>query len=300
VAVLVGIGRNAASSQNIAERTVEERLPAVPMPEQATEGGSGAPAYSDGPGLTPPPFSAGGHGAPVPGRVTLDLAQGEFHIEPAPPGEPLRVEAEYDLDLYELSTELDEGDDGEWEYEVAFRRLESAGFTSFLARVFGAKGPRVTVYLPREVPMDLDLRFVQGGGDVDLGGLWLRETEVSFTQGGGDLEFSEPLRQPAESLTIDASMGGGAFRRVGNASPRRLEVTTRMGGGEVDLRGEWSRDCEISLESSMGGMEIRLPDGVNTRGLRRDREAVSDEEGGDVPTLSFTTSAEMGEIEFLD
>lgn len=29
----------------------------------------------------------------------------------------------------------------------------------------------LTAYLPRDVPMRLDLRFSQGGGEVDLGGL---------------------------------------------------------------------------------------------------------------------------------
>jgi hypothetical protein len=135
---------------------------------------------------------------------------------------------------------------------------------------------------------------------VELGGLWLQRAEVTFLQGGGELSFSEPLREPAESLRLDASMGGGAFRLLGNASPRSLRVSTQMGGGEVDLRGEWVRDAEISIESRMGGMAVRVPEGVRTRGLPRDREAAPGEEAEDQPTLTFSYSSSMGEIRFRD
>jgi hypothetical protein len=296
--MLVALGRGAAESEKITTERVEEALPAVtprietpPPPE-----GESGPSFNDAPTLPVPDFPEVPE-APPPGRVLVHLSHGEFEVQPARPGEPLRVDAEYDENRYELVTHLDESADGEWSYEVRFRQSGPTSFMSFLAQLFGAKNPHVVVSLPRDVPMDLDLRVSQGGGRIDLGGLWLTDTKVSFAQGGGELEFSEPLRTPTDTLSVDASMGGGSFRQIGNASPRELRVVTRMGGGEVDLRGDWQRDCTISIESSMGGINVRLPDDVIVRGVPG-REASPEGDRPGVPTLDLSYSASMGEVEF--
>jgi hypothetical protein len=264
----------------------------TPPPLEAEEG----PPFSDAPGIPVPVFPE----VPEeqrPGRVLVDLSNGEFEVKPARPGEPLRVDAEYDENRYELVTRLDEPPEGEWSYEVRFRQRGPTSFMFLLARLLGASNPRVVVTLPRDVPMDLDLRFSQGGGHADLGGLWLTDTKVTFVQGGGELEFSEPLREPTDTLSIEASMGGGSFQWVGNASPRELRAATSMGGGEVDLRGQWQRDCEVSLGSSMGGLNVRLPDDVIVHGVPG-RSPPPEEEQAGKPTLDLSYSASMGEIKF--
>lgn len=296
VAALVAIGRGAAESEKITTRQVEEPLPAAatPEPESAPAPEGEVPSFSDAPALAPPQLPDAGAEQPRRGRMLLHLSHGEFEVMPAAPGEPLRIDARYDENRYQLVTRLDEPEDGPWSYEVRFEQSGPGSFVSFLAQLFGAQNPRIVVHLPRDVPMDLDLRFSQGGGRADLGGLWLTETKVVFAQGGGELEFSEPLREPTGRLEIDASMGGGAFRRLGNASPRELRVSARMGGGEVDLRGDWQRDCEVTLDSSMGGIAVRLPDDVTIRGVPgREGDA-----GADAPALTLSYSASMGEIEF--
>jgi hypothetical protein len=271
VTVMMSLARSAARSQKITSRSVEEPLPAARIQPEAAPSreAEAAVLYSDAPRLALPDFTPEDDAEIRAGRVLIDLSQGEFHVEPVAPGEPLRVEAEYDENRYELVTTLDEDDDSRWSYEIHFRQTGPTSLVSFLAQLMGAKNPRVAVYLPREVPMDLDLRFSQGGGRVDLGGLWLTETRVAFTQGGGELEFS-----------------------------RTLKVVTQMGGGEVDLRGEWLRDCEISLESRMGGLEVRVPDDVITSGLPRDRSEPAGADDASVPTLTFSYSHSMGGIEF--
>ncbi len=296
IVVLVAVARNAARSQNMTTRIVEEPLPAAEPP--TAESPPTDPVGSDGLRLPPVILEQGDE--PAVGRIALDLSQVEFAAEPAAPGEPLRIEAAFDQDRYELTTDLDEEQEGPWSYEIRFRQTRDIGLFDALAQALGGTRPKVLVRLPRNVPMDLDLRVSQGGARVDLGGLWLSEASVSFAQGGGDVEFSEPLRRPAERLTLDTSMGGGSFRKLGHASPRTLRLTMDMGGGEVDLRGEWRQDCDVTLESRMGGLEVRLPDNVTIRGLPGDRRGSAGEAGEATPTLTFSVSAEMGGIEYVN
>lgn len=87
---------------------------------------------------------------------------------------------------------------------------------------------------------------------------------------------------------------------IGNASPRRLEVGFRMGGMDLDLRGRWIADAEIDISGSMGGGSVRLPRDVVIEGIRvGGLEAPSDPELKP-PTLKFSTSSTMGELQFYD
>ena len=235
------------------------------------------------------------------GRVVLDLRHTKFDVLPAAPGEPLHVKAEFDTNYYDLSESFTEatGDEG-WIYELEFKRTGDSYLLTVLKEVLGGSKPRIKIYLPRDVPFDLEASFLQGGAEVELGGLWLVNTEIEFLQGGGALEISEPLREPAESLRIDFTQGGGAIEGLGNSSARVLEVAFSMGGGYVDLRGPWQNDSEIEIEQSMGGVTLQLPKNVVIRGLKGRETPLPAEDEDPLPVLRFSTSSSMGELEILN
>jgi hypothetical protein len=241
-------------------------------------------------------FLATGHG----GSVTLDLAQGEFLIYPAKPGEGLRIEAVYDDELYDLEQEFTTLPDSTWNYELSFLRTTS-GMRAFLQSVF-AKGPsaKISVYLPPEVPIELVANVAQGGMEGDLGGLWLTSAMLDLRQGGFVLDVSEPLKEPMDYLKLKSSMGGMEVDGLGNASPRKLDVFCKMGGGQVNFDGVWRNDCDANLSISMGGMAVIIP-----RGLKVERTG---SEAGDLvdssaevsePVMKIRTSARYGEIDIV-
>lgn len=234
------------------------------------------------------------------GRIILDLRNTTFDIKPAGIGEPLTVKAEYDVKSYGISETFEEGTAEEgWTYEVSFRRTSGSYLMTVLKEALGGNKPRVVVSLPRDIPYDLDLSVMQGGAEVELGGLWLTNADIRFLQGGGAVDISEPLRAPVDSLRIDFSQGGGAVEGVANASPSRLEVGFSMGGGFLDLDGAWLRDSEIDIKQSMGGVTVRLPRDVIIRGITRPGVEVPDTDDTGMPVLRFSTSSHYGELEFI-
>jgi hypothetical protein len=194
------------------------------------------------------------------GRVRLVLGEGEFRLRPAGPGEGLHARAEYDSTRHRLTELFTVLPDSTWEYHLDCRQV---GSSSFLKQLFGGErnNAKVTVYLPAEVPIDLVLEGRRGGCDADLGGLWLRTGDIRFHQGGIELEFSSPLREPMESLRLQARMGGIAAKRVGNASPRALDIDCAMGGGDFDLRGAWpaSRCLQRCGSTTLTGSTAEVP-----------------------------------------
>jgi hypothetical protein len=235
------------------------------------------------------------------GRVVLDLSHTVFEIRPAQPGEPLTVDAKFDINNYRLTERFDEGIDSDgWTYEVEFRRTTDSYGLTVLKELLGGTKPKVKIYLPSDLPFDLEADFLQGGAEVELGGLWLTNIDLRFLQGGGAVKFGEPLQKPAESLAIQFSQGGGAIEGIGNASPSEVDVSFSMGGGYIDLRGQWQGDSDITIDQSMGGVSLQLPSNVVLRGLGRFDTEESVGEGPDVPVLRFSTSSHYGELEFLN
>lgn len=235
-----------------------------------------------------------------PGRVLLDLAQGGFNVLPAPAGEGLSVKAHYDRDVYVLEEEFTAPPDSAWTYRVKFYRTMPWMQALFRQIMGDAPDPVVNIFLPRDVPIELGVVVQEGGFDADLGGLWITEGEILFQKGGFNLNVSEPMKEPMKRLKIHGSMGGFEADHLGNASPSILDIRCRMGGAEIDLRGDWANDCDLDLGVRMGGMAVTVPTDVRVLGvpaiepapLRENLEVPA-------PTFRFTLHQKMGEIEVL-
>jgi hypothetical protein len=233
------------------------------------------------------------------GTVRLNLSEGEFYLKPAAPGEGLQVDAVYDDAMFDLEQSFTVLPDSTWEYSLDFQQTET-GMRAFLRSLF-SKGPgtKLTVRLPRDIPIDLETRVSKGGLEGELGGLWVRRADLEANMGGFALEISEPLAQPMQSLNIRAGMGGFEARELGNASPAELDIRCRMGGAEVDMSGAWLNDCRARFEVDMGGMEVGVPadveliDGWPTGQLEGQQEV-----GARAPILYFEKHEKRGEIEF--
>jgi hypothetical protein len=291
MAVVFALAWHGVEDEQIEERCLEQPIPVhvLEAPAAPVTGDSEAthPVASDDASLA---------GA---GIVTLDLSGAEFEVLPGEPGEPIAVEAKFDRNTYTLEEEFqDAADDQPWQYRLTFRRSGSVSFITTLKRLISGSSPRVQISLPPDVPLELELRVEEGGSEVSLGGLWLTEAEFDFEKGGMVLDIDRPLKEPMQRLAIDASMGGCALYELGNASPRLLDIDYRMGGMDMDLRGAWVGDAEISIRGRMGGASVRLPSDVRVLGVPGNALYVEDEEEIPGPTLSFSVDVDMGEIDF--
>ena len=232
------------------------------------------------------------------GKVVLDLSGAEFEVVPGRPGEPLHVEATYDKNSYVLEESLETGDDDSWEYGITFRS-KGGGLFALLKQMMGGTQPHVRIVLPVDVPMALDVQMMRGGMEMDVGGLWLQTADLDLKQGGFEFEVSEPLRAPMERLTITGSMGGFGASRLGNASPKVMEVDFSMGGMMLDLRGQWRVDADISIHTSRSGGLVRLPTDVGIEGLVGRGLRVDPTSETRPPILRFTVSSSGGgDLEF--
>ncbi len=279
--------------RGVNREVVEEQTlsPDLPGPAREAAAGAAVAAAAD-------PDVATRTGRPV-GRVVLDVGQGEFRLRPSDPGEGTFVEATFDRNAYTLEERFTEDSDSTWTYEVRFHRKGSrSGLTALFAELMGASDPEMDIYLSPDVPIELVLSVEEGGLEAEIGGLWITSADVRFEKGGLILSIDEPLRQPMTALVISGEMGGVQGVRLGNASPSELDVSCRMGGGEIDLTGEWLNSATVDLHARMGGIEVTVPRDMDVEGVsvRPPRIREGDEEIERF-ALRIHTTASMGEIE---
>ena len=293
MAIFSGVAWQKVQSQEVKEEVLTHELPVTEIAEGTPDATADEPATPGDAGMRTEILEPGRPGT---GRVVLDLSGGGFYISPAEPGEPLTVEATYDVKSYNLVESFEEGENGTWTYSITFQRTGSM-MMALLGQLFGGVEPELHVYLPPDAPLELDVKLREGGSELDLGGLWLTSADIDFARSGFNLEISEPLKEPMDSLTLHGTMGGANLEGIGNASPRKLDVDLRMGGMNLDLRGQWMQDSDIRIEWNMGGANVVLPANVAIEGVEG-HEGVAP--GGEVPppTLRFELSGKMDDINF--
>ena len=247
----------------------------------------------------------------APLHLTLDLQEGEFTIQPGAPGSDLEVKGEYAPGLFEL-TETQNTDPATGARRATVRFRSKA---PMWVRIFGGIGdgdgnrPRLTVTIPRGMPLDLDLNTSMGRSQVDLGGLTLREVSVNAAMGEHHLDFQEPVLEGVRELRLSNSMGNLTVENLGNARANTVTASGSMGNFVANLGGAWTPASEVNLnfEQSMGELTLRVPSHVR---LEADvRESGKEESSRPLdanppddpraPTLRLKVNSSMGETRIV-
>ena len=252
--------------------------------------------------------AASGASAEQPLRVEIELEEGEFEVRAGPPGSGVLVDGTYAKAYYDLTEEHTPAGEPGGPATVIRLRPAHSFFVRLIGSVLGGHDEAhnaLTVTIPKGVPIALTLALRAGETWTDLGGLTLTDLDADLAMGEHRLDFSEPLAGRPQRMRLDGSMGEVRFVRIGNAGPRELEASWRMGSLTLDLGGDWPRDAvaDLTLDNSMGELRLDVPDAVRiasdsdvtnmlgaTGGIRN-----VDERGGDTPLLRLHVTNSMGE-----
>jgi hypothetical protein len=271
VAVAVVWARSTISQLGDTTPTTVERT--IPVGNGAGGTTAAVPPAADRSASTPAEPGASFTEAPL--TLDISLQEGNFTIEPGPPGPQVRVHGTFAPGLYEL---VETHDANARRSTIRFRSRAPMWARILSGIVDGndndANRPELTVVIPSGTPMDLNLAVSMGESRIDLGGLALGEVDLDVSMGEHRIDFGTPLTGGMRRLRVDASMGEVAIENIGNARPRSVETSASMGSLTADLGGAWQAgsDAALSFTSSMGELTLRVPSGVRLDADIRDAE----------------------------
>lgn len=229
-------------------------------------------------------------------RLDLDLTAGSFRVEPGEPGQPLRVEADYDKGRFSLDESFDEDSNT---YRVTFR-IRGGWLGMF--RGSGEADNEIRILVPPDRPFALTGEVGLGESRFELGGLWITDVDLDLGAGEHRLLISEPLLAPLERIRVHASVGETTMSDLGNASPGRIDIDQGIGEMSVDLRGAWQRDAAVRVNLGIGECRVRVPEDVglviarSSVGIGESRSPRRREAPPGAATLTLRVSGGIGEL----
>jgi hypothetical protein len=262
------------------------------------------PASRSLPAEATPEPAAAGPSSPL--RLTIDLREGDFTVQPGPPGGQVEVQGTYSPAMYELVE--DTQTEGPSPSKTIRFRSKAPAWARLLASIGGggpADQPRLTVRIPAGMPMELALHVSMGESRINLGGLALRTLDLDVSMGEHRIDFREPVAEGLQRVRVNASMGDVSVENLGNTRAPEIEAHGSMGNLTANLGGAWEpgSDARLNFTHSMGEVTLNVPTTVRletdisrAEGQAGTRSAdAPDTRDPQAPVLRLRVSSSMGE-----
>jgi len=289
VLIIAGVAMRQAGPPEHRDETasLEQSLPGVTLGQLQSEGlAAGAPS-----------------GRAV--AVDLLLEEGNFTVLAGPPGSSIRVEGAYDAGAYELKQEMTRDGSGHPSYSLSFRPR-----WSMFRRMMTEGGVhldkddnKITVYLPRGVPIALNAQASKGTSDLRLGGLALQAVTLDLSMGEHSLSVDELNPLQMDRMEARASMGETHLKGLGNLRAGEIELWGKMGEFVIDMGERIDRDTKLVARMRFGEMSLHVPPDARVKShtsvfLADANGKLSDDTARTGHLLEIDSAASFGEVNY--
>ncbi|MCK5571312.1 MAG: hypothetical protein KAJ12_01065, partial [Bacteroidetes bacterium] len=117
------------------------------------------------------------------------------------------------------------------------------------------------------IPISLDVELGVGSGRFDLGGLQVKDFNLSTGASDVSLSFDEVNSASVEDINIECGVGSFTASNLGNAKFKRLQFQGGVGSCILDFTGDLDTEVDVDAEVSLGMLTIIVPEDVGARVL---------------------------------
>ena len=126
------------------------------------------------------------------------------------------------------------------------------------------QGPWELQFSP-EIPLSLDVELGVGKGEFRLGGLDVKDFNLSTGASDVELSFDSPNQGTIESISIESGLSRFQARNLGNANFRHLRFQGGVGSYLLDFNGNLTTEVDVDLEVGLGMVTVIIPSSVGAR-----------------------------------
>jgi len=184
----------------------------------------------------------------------IQFGGGTLTLKPAPAGTLYRASLQYDARRLTPAINYQDG-----QLNIGMKNGNVA---------FGGKhhrGNQLDVQLGTGVPLNLNVEYGAGSGDIELGGLTVSSARIATGASKTQLSISSPTVGDCQSLELQAGAAKVQVRGLGNLSPHSLRVEGGVGDLDLDFSGAWRGDTDAAVNMGMGSLRLNVPRGVGLR-----------------------------------
>ena len=201
-------------------------------------------------------------------RVVVAYGLGKFVLRAAPPATLYDIALRYDADVFRAEKHYDAathtlrvGADSATAVRFTFssKNLHPGGSSG------RAEQGTMALALAPGIPLDLTVELGIAEASFDFGGLWVDRAHIEAAMGAAKISFPTANVHPMRELSIEATLGGLEIDHLGNARAQHVTIDAALGGGVVDLRGDWTGEMTVTLSSTLGGFHISAPTDAGVR-----------------------------------
>ena len=241
----------------------------------------------------------------------LDSASIELHLGAAQldinthDGGPL-VPLELDISVTEANAE-------DWEPTIHFSEKDGVGQLILSSGEDDEEGYSIlgsrkskdhwVISLTRSLPIDLDVAYGLGPGQVELGGMQLRQ--LSFATGLSEvaISFETPCQGEMQEMELATGLGSMEVRGLSNVWMEKLSFVGGLGSATLSFDGHYRTDVDVTLDVGMGSLVLKVPESIGVK-MRHDDSFLSNHDFTRLERISEDTwysdnwQADAGNLDF--
>ncbi len=126
----------------------------------------------------------------------------------------------------------------------------------------------------RSLPIDLDVAYGLGPGQVELGGMQLHH--LSFATGLSEvaISFDTPCQGEMDEMELATGLGSMEVRGLANVWMKQLSFVGGLGSATLAFDGHYRTNVDVSLDVGMGSLALKVPEDVGVK-MRHDDSFLS-------------------------
>ncbi len=188
--------------------------------------------------------------------VTLSFGAGELSLIGKDIADAAVVEIDFNPRRVDYIIDYNlKGKTGRLEMESEFRSRQSVDTEDNIWNVV----------LSERYPMSLNIEIGASDAEFDLSGIPIEEMSLEIGAAAGTITFDKP--NPVRMVSMDIEAGAASLEcfGLGNANCEAFSFEGGAGSFELDFRGEFEGEMDISIEIGLGSADIVLPKDVPVR-----------------------------------
>ena len=188
-------------------------------------------------------------------EMNVEFSAGRIDIAPSSSDLPVQLDALY-LARY-IDYDFDYEDDG-----GVCRVFAKSEFEHHRGRDYDDIDNEWNVDLSTKYPLNLDFELGACEGIFDLGGLKIEE--IMLEVGAADLEIDFSAPNPVRMREFNANCGASSLVIDGlaNANVDHMDFDIGAGSCDIDFRGDFKGETEVTIDVGVGSMDVIVPRNV--------------------------------------